>query len=151
MTTRAQVLTLLEATAALWAADRAPDVLELALGTLAAAVGAEAGRAHRFGTHDPPLIATPARAAGAAALLAAERTALARSARAAVTGDGWHALGAPVRRTGALAFGRRGRPFSAAERQRFGFLVTQAGAALEQRELLERLRAHATRRPATFG
>ena len=82
MTTRAQVLMLLEATAALSAADRAPDVLELALGTLAAAVGAEAGRAHRFGTPDPQLVATPARAAAIAVLPSAERTALARGARA---------------------------------------------------------------------
>jgi len=151
MTTRTQVLTLLEATSALWAADRTLELLELAVATLAAAAGADAGRAYRAGTHDPPLVETPATPAGAAALRAAEQAALARGERASVTAGDWHALGAPVRRSCAFAVARRGRPFGEAERRRFGFLVIQAGAALEQRELLERLRAHAVRRPATFG
>jgi diguanylate cyclase (GGDEF)-like protein len=126
------------------------DALEVAVGTTVDALGAAAGRARFAGSHDATVFESLPRQAGAAessALLAAERSALAGHDEASCEEEGWFALAVPVRRgdaqqsTAAISICRAEHPFSDSERRLFGYLVAQAGAALERGDLLGRVAA----------
>ena len=115
MTTRTQVLTLLEATSALWAADRAPELLELAA-RHARRRGRRGRRPRAPRRHPRPGPGRdPRRADGRRRAARGGARGARRGERASVTAGDWHALGAPVRRSGAL---RRRPPRPAVRRRR---------------------------------
>jgi hypothetical protein len=128
-------------------------VLEVAVGTAVDAVGGAAGRARLAGSaramtfeavpHEPG-------AAESAALLAAERAALAGHTGVAEACDGWWAIARPLtsgrRTTGAVAACRATGPFSDDEAELFAYLVAQAAASLETIDLNELLQGGPGRR-----
>jgi hypothetical protein len=123
-------------------------VLEVAVGTAVDAVGGAAGRARLLGSGEAMTFeAVPHQPGGAesAALLAAERAALAGHPSVAEAADGWWAIARPLRsgrRTlGAVAACRATGPFSEQETELFAYLVSQAAASLDTIELHALLQA----------
>jgi hypothetical protein len=128
-------------------------VLEVAVGTAVDAVGGAAGRARLAGSGQAMTFeAVPHEPGGAesAALLAAERAALAGHTGVAEACDGWWAIARPLtsgRRTiGAVAACRASGPFRDDETELFAYLVAQAAASLETIELNELLQGGRARR-----
>jgi diguanylate cyclase (GGDEF)-like protein len=130
-------------------------LLEIGVQTAVDAVEADCGRAATIGEggrldERARAGAAPGEAAAAAALIAAERQALAHAHAAAVRDGDVYALAAPIAREGdrttlhgLIAVARRDRPFDDAERDLVASLARQTGLSLENVELHDRVQRQA--------